>query len=184
MERDEFGEIGYAVIDVEALILGPVKVVEQVACVIISASTGLEVFAEKHIVYQPYDANGLVQHYGQSMETTMIAIDGYVTVTHDNPIHDDSRIHPSWGAVRNRLRKILRRRAIKIYAKGANLERIVFGSTLDIDDLEWFGCPKYPEKVHDPLLECRFFARYIPELSVRNSAIRQPMTTFFYMPIF
>lgn len=39
MEELEFGEIGYAVIDVEALCLGPVfRVVEQVAFVLISAS--------------------------------------------------------------------------------------------------------------------------------------------------
>jgi hypothetical protein len=163
MEADEFGEIGYAVIDVEALLLGPVKVVEQVACIIMSSATGKEIFAEKHMVYQPFDANGLVMHYGQSMDVVRRAIDGYVHVTRDNPVHDDPMNNPTWSAVRNRLRKILRRRAIRVYAKGASLERTVFGSTIDVQDLEWWGCPKYPEAVHDPLLECRFFANYIPE---------------------
>jgi hypothetical protein len=166
MENDEFGEIGYAVIDVEALLLGPVKVVEQIACVIVSASTGKETFAEKHIVYQPYDVPGLVAHYVQPEAVVRAAVDGYVMITGDDPVHDDPLVHPTWSAVRNRLRKILRRRAIKVYAKGAELERIVFGSTLEIYDLEWTGCPRYPEKIHDPLKECRFFAQYIPQLRV------------------
>lgn len=165
MEADEFGEIGYAVIDVEALMLGPVKVVEQVACVIVSAATGKEIFAEKHMVYQPHNAEGLVRHYGQPMEVVQRAIDGYVMITHDDPVHENPMIHPTWSAVRNRIRKILRRRAIRIYAKGASLERTVFGSSLEISDLEWYGCPKYPEAVHDPLLECRFFAKHIPEVA-------------------
>jgi hypothetical protein len=168
MEADEFGEIGYAVIDVEALMLGPVKVVEQIACIIVSAASGSEVFAEKHVVFQPFNKEGLVAHYGQPLDLVQRAIDGYVKVTGDDPVHDNPRDHPPWSAVRNRLRKILRRRAIKIYAKGAALERTVFGSTLDIQDLEWYGCPKYPLEIHDPLAECRFFAQYIPELSSRN----------------
>jgi hypothetical protein len=167
MEADEFGEIGYAVIDVEALMLGPVKVVEQVACVIMSADTGKEIFGEKHMVYQPHDFGGLMSKYGQPESVVRKAIEGYVHVTHDNPVHDNPMIHPTWSAVRNRIRKILRRRAIRVYAKGASLERTVFGSSLEIQDLEWFGCPKYPEAVHDPLLECRFFAQYIPELSAK-----------------
>lgn len=168
MEKDEFGEIGYAVIDVEALLLGPVKVVEQLGCVIMSASDGAEVFAEKHMVYQPYDAEGLVRHYGQPPEVVRTAMDGYTMVTGDDPLHDDPARFPSWSAVRNRIRKILKRRAIRVYAKGAALERTVFGSALEIFDLEWTGCPRYPEKIHDPLEECRFFARFIPEFGAKK----------------
>lgn len=164
MESDEFGEIGYAVIDVEALILGSVKVVEQVACIIISAANKNEIFAEKHMVYQPFDATGLVEHYRQPPSVVHKALYGYKLVTNDDPVHDNPAIHPSWSAVRNRIRKILRRRAINIYAKGASLERTVFGSCLEIKDLEWTGCPVYPYQVHDPLEECRFFAKYVPEL--------------------
>ena len=168
MEKDEFGDIGYAVIDVEVLLLGPVKVVEQLACIIMSSTDGKEVFSEKHIVYQPHDKENLILRYGQPESVVQRAIDGYTMVTQDNFVHDDPLIHPSWSAVRNRIRKILRRRAIKVYAKGAGLERIVFGSSLDIDDLEWYGCPKYPGMIHDPLEECRFFAKYIPELVAPN----------------
>lgn len=164
MEADEFGELGYAVIDVEALMLGAVKVVEQVACVIMSASTGSEIFAEKHMVYQPFNAEGLSKYYSHPVSAVQNAIAGYTCVTHDNPVHDNPMVNPPWNAVRNRIRKILTRRAIRIYAKGAALERTVFGSSMAIQDLEDFNCPKYPGAVHDPLLECRFFAQYIPEL--------------------
>lgn len=164
MEQVEFGDIGYAVIDVEALMLDGIKVVEQVACVIMSSSTGKEVFGEKYMVYQPYDLSGLVSHYGQSYDQTKFATEAYSRITGDNPVHDDPYIHPPWSAVRNRLRKILRRRAIEIYAKGADLERTVFGPSMTILDLEWWGCPKYPLQIHDPLEECRFFAKYIPKL--------------------
>lgn len=165
MEDLEFGEPGYAVIDVEALILGPVmRIVEQVGFVLISSSTGKEIMGEKHIVYQPYDDHSLAAQYGQPQEIVDYASSAYRRITGDNPIHDDPSRHPTWCAVKTRLRKILRRRAIKVYAKGAALERTVFGKAFPIYDLEWTGCPKYPEPIHDPLEECRFFANYIPEL--------------------
>lgn len=116
------------------------------------------------MVYQPYDAYQLCCQYRQPPWTVDGAIRAYIMITNDNPVHDNPSIHPMWSAVRTRIRKILSRRAIKIYAKGAALERTVFGRAMKIDDLEWTGCPKYPERVHDPLLECRFFAQYIPEL--------------------
>ena len=51
-----------------------------------------------------------------------------------------------------------------MYAKGASLERTVLGSYLNIQDLEWYGCPKYPGELHDPLQECIFFSDYVPEI--------------------
>lgn len=165
MEQLEFGEPGYAVIDVEALILGPVmRIVEQVGFVLISSSTGSEIMGEKHIVYQPYDDSSLAAQYGQPQEVVDYASSAYKRITGDDPIHNDPMKHPTWCAVKTRLRKILRHRAIKVYAKGAALERTVFGKAFPIYDLEWTGCPKYPLSIHDPLEECRFFANYIPEL--------------------
>lgn len=165
MEHQEFGEPAYAVIDVEALILGPVvRVVEQVGVVLLSASTGQEIMGEKHIVYQPHDSAHLCWWYRQPPEVVEYAVSAYRRITGDEPVHNDPMVHPTWSAVRTRLRKILRRRAIKVYAKGAALERTVFGRAFEIDDLEYYGCPKYPLAVHDPLEECRFFAQYIPEL--------------------
>jgi hypothetical protein len=166
MEAAEFGDIGYAVIDVEALLIGPrIKLVEQVAFILVSPSTGQELLAEKHMVYQPLGVAELVSTYGQPKEVVEAATSAYTRITDDvNFVHADPMTYPSWSATRNRIRKILRRRAIKVYAKGAALERAVFKDSLFIDDLEWSGCPKYPLSVHDPLLECRFFARFIPEL--------------------
>ena len=165
MENEEYGETGYAVIDVEALILGPkIRVVEQVGVVLISASTGREILGEKHIVLQIQNEKELADFYHQPLYVVENASRAYRMITGDNPIHNDPMKQPSWSAVRTRLRKILRRRAIKVYAKGAALERTVFGDSFDIYDLEWTGCPKYPLAIHDPLEECRFFANYIPEL--------------------
>lgn len=165
MEGVEFGEAGYGLVDVEALIIGPrVKVVEQVAILLISAETGDELVAEKHIVYQPYDTSALSAKYGQDIRTVIGSVEAYKRITGDDPVHSDPSIHPSWSAVRNRVRKIFRRRAIRVYAKGAGLERTVFGTSFDIDDLEWYNCPKYPGLIHDPLEECRFFSKYVPEM--------------------
>ncbi len=167
MEDAEFGETGYAVIDVEALILGPkVRVVEQVGFVLISAKTGLEILGEKFLVFQPMDANALSMYYRQPRQVVDYAINAYGRITGDDYIHNDPNLHPIWGAVKTRIRKIINRRAIKVYAKGAALERTVFSNAFDLLDLEWYGCPKYPLAVHDPLEECRFFSSYIPELSV------------------
>lgn len=182
MEKEEYGEIGYAVVDVEALMLGPVKVVEMIACVITSASTGDIVFAEKHVVYQPRGEAELTSFYGQPSSAVKAAIRGYTKITGDNPVHDDPAKHPPWNAVRNRLRKILRRRAIKVYAKGAALERTVLGSALDIQDLEWYGCPRFAGEVHDPLAECLFFSKYIPELRHFYFEQQQPQDTVWYGP--
>jgi hypothetical protein len=165
MEDDEFGEIGYAVIDVEALILGPVvRVVEQIAFVIMSAATGEEVLAEKYMIYQPYDISDLCYRYNQPFHVVSNSVMAYRRITGDEPVHADVQAHFPWNAVKNRIRKILRRRAIKVYAKGAALERTVFSNTLTIADLEDTQCPKYPYSPHDPLAECRFFADYVPEL--------------------
>ena len=166
MEDFEMGPIGYAVIDIEALLLGPkVRVVEQVAFVIISAATGREILAEKHIIFQPKDVAELVEHYNQPREIVEFAVNAYRRITGDNHIHSDPAANPTWSAVKTRVRKIMRRRAIKVYAKGAALERTVFGKAFEIDDLEYYGCPKYPIAIHDPLEECRFFSKFIPELS-------------------
>jgi hypothetical protein len=164
----EFGEPGYATIDVEALIIGPTtKIVEQVAFVLTSASTGEELLAEKWMVWQPNDIMGLCNWCRQPLPSVARAVRAYVDITHDEPVHNDPTIHYSWSAVRNRVRIILRRRAIKIYAKGAALERDVFNHSLDIHDLEDVQdpkCEKYPYMPHDPLEECRWFAKFIPEL--------------------
>jgi hypothetical protein len=151
-------------------------VVEQVGFVIISASTGREILAEKHIVYQPKTTDELIQYYNQPREIVEFSVNAYRRITGDNPVHDDPTNQPIWSAVKTRIRKIMRRRAIKVYAKGASLERTVFGKAFEIDDLEYYGCPKYPMEIHDPLEECRFFAKFIPELTASG-----PMV-YFYQP--
>lgn len=163
---NEFGDMGYAVVDVEALLLGPrVRVVEQVGYVLRSATTGAELLAEKFIVYQPHGVDALVANYSQPRSVVDQAVAAYCRITGDpSPVHDDPGLHPSWAAVKYHINRVLKARAFKVYAKGADLERRVFGTLFAIHELELFGCPKYPGAIHDPLEECRFFSRYIPEL--------------------
>lgn len=151
-------------IDVEAVILPMVNVVEQLGVVLMSAASGEELLAERHMVYQPLDACDLSAEYELPYDLVNRSVLAYRHITGDNPVHADPTTNVPWNAVRNRIRKILRRRAIKIYAKGAGLERSVFSGTLVVHELEDVGCPKYPGEFHDPLEECRFFSRYIPEL--------------------
>jgi len=164
MEDAELGEPGYILIDVEAVLMGKIKVVEQVAIVIMSMSTGDEVLGERYMVYQPMTAEELAQHYGKPVQMAQKSAEAYTRITGDTIVHDDPATNPTWSAVRNRVRKICRRRAIRVYAKGAELERSVFNGAFPIDDLELYGCPKYPGKLHNPLDECRFFSGYVPEI--------------------
>lgn len=177
MEEAEFGELGYATIDVEALVIGPTaRIVEQVAFVLMSAENGREILAEKWYVWQPNDVEGLCNWTRQPLAVVNRAVAAYREITHDDHVHNDPAVHYPWSAVRNRVRKILRRRAIKIYAKGAALEREVFNHSLDIHDLEDVEnpkCPRYPYMPHDPLEECRWFSRYVPELQ----RFRDPATS-------
>jgi hypothetical protein len=164
--NEEFGEKGYAVVDVEALMFEKnFRLVEQIAFVVVSPKPYRKLLiAEKHYIYQPYDFSQLCIRYNQNPNVVMNAINAYMYITHDNYIHDMPVIHPPWNAVRTRITKILSGRSIKIYAKGAQLERTVLPRGIDIYDLNDFGCPKFPDKIHDPLAECLFFSNYIPEL--------------------
>ena len=159
-----------AVIDVEALVLGPVvRVVEQVAFAMYNIVTGQEVMSEKHMIYQPMNTRALIQTYSNIpayiIENSVAA---YKRITADEPIHNDPLLHLSWQSIRKRLTTILRKRNIRVYAKGAAMERAVFGHAFTIVDLEDYGCPKYPLPIHDPQAECRFFIKFAPEFAGRT----------------
>lgn len=165
IRANEFGEMGYLVVDVEALILGPrFSVVEQLGLILRSNTTGEELLAEKFFIYQPLDTIGITRKYQCPFQVANYAVNAYRMVTGDNPIHANKRDHFKWSRVRSHVLRLIRNRVIKTYAKGAALERMVLGNKIYIDDLEWFQCPRYPLNLHDPLEECRFFASFIPEL--------------------
>lgn len=162
------GKVYYAVIDVEALVMGKVDIVEQVAVVLVDMY-GQEVLGEKHMIYQPLNAAQLAKSYSIDQQAVQKAIDGYALVTRDNYVHDNPYSAERWGVVRKRIVSMCQRYAVAVYAKGIALEYRVFYGELPFWDLAWWGCAKYPHAVHDPLNECRFFSQYIPDL------IRRPV---------
>jgi len=171
------GRIYYAVIDVEALILGNViNIVEQVAFVLYSLD-GAEVWAEKHMIYQPHTGEALSRMYGVDMEIVQRSVDAYKRITGDEPVHSNMRTFERWSDVRRHIQKACHDHASTVYAKGTSLEASVFYGTIEFQDLAWFGCPRYPLPLHDPLKECRFFAQWIPE--IRNQAYNNAYCTFW-----
>jgi hypothetical protein len=160
------GRSYYAVIDVEALVMGRVDVVLQAAIVVVDAF-GREMLGEKHMVYQPLNAEQLAASYNLDRAIVDRGVYGYELVTHDNYVHADPNRFERWGAVRKRIQQICQRYALVVYAKGIELEYRVFYGELPFYDLAWYGCPKYPLPVHDPLMECRYFSSWIPDLISR-----------------
>lgn len=163
-----FGKAYFAVIDVEALIMystrssNAINIVEQVAIVLID-QYGREVLGEKHMIYQPMDNEQLASSYGISLEAVKKSSDAYTRITGDYPVHRDPKKYEKWSDVRKRVLHLCREYALIVYAKGITLENSVFYGEIEFHDLAWYGCPKYPLPLHDPLQECRFFAQYIPE---------------------
>jgi len=154
----------YAVVDVEAIVVpGIINIVEQIAYVLCDQN-GMEVLAEKYFVYQPKSESDIAAEYGIPLEVVRKSADAYRSITGDEPIHSDKSKYTEWAVVKRHILEILKERAYLIYAKGINLENSVFNGELPLRDLAWWGVPKYPYQVHDPLDECRFFSKYIPEI--------------------
>jgi hypothetical protein len=103
----------------------------------------------------------LAQRYKITKPEIEKAIYGYQLVTGDDYIHPDGI--PYYKA-RSIVLDLIRRYGATVWAKGATLERRVFGSVFNIYDLEDFGCPKYPYGYnHNPLNECMYFAQFVPQ---------------------
>lgn len=151
-----------AVIDIEALVMRDFVLVEQIGFLIVDYF-GRELYAKKFIVEQPLTAAELTQRYSIDPMSLQTAIGGYVKVTGDSYIHPKSHTTYTWRGVCSELHEMIRQYKPILWAKGANLERRVFGREYIINDLQDYNCPKYPQgKLHDPLAECRFFAQFIP----------------------
>lgn len=124
---------------------------------------GREVLGEKHMIYQPMDNGQISRAYGVPLENVKASSDAYQRITGDNHVHRDPGRYEMWTTVRKRILRLCRNYALLVYAKGISLENAVFYGELDFHDLAWWGCPKFPLALHDPLQECRFFAQWIPE---------------------
>jgi hypothetical protein len=166
------GRAYFAVIDVEAIVLqasrnnNTINIVEQVAIVLID-QWGREAFGAKYMVYQPMDTLQIASSYRVDIDIVNKSSDAYKRITGDNPVHRDLRRYEKWSTVRKRIMQLCRDYALVVYAKGISLENSVFYGELDFHDLAWYNCPKFPLALHDPLVECRFFAQYIPETNPR-----------------
>jgi hypothetical protein len=154
------------VVDLEALVFASRRapcVAEQAAYVIVDAA-GREVEAAHFVVLQDRDADTLAAAYGLPRREVAAAVDAYCRITGDaDAVHIGAGAVP-WRDVRRCLEAAAGRAGI-VYAKGAELERRLLPELrARLYDLEWFGCPRFPHKPHDPLAECRFFAQYVPVL--------------------
>ena len=151
-----------AVIDIEALVMENFVLVEQIAVVIVDY-IGRELYGNNFYIEQPLHMEELMQRYAVSRRSLRKAIEGYQKVTQDSYVHPKTHRTYTWKGACAMLHAVMQQyQPITIWAKGANLERRVFGAIYVIYELEDFGCPKYPKDVHDPLQECRFFCQYIP----------------------
>lgn len=162
------GKCYYAVIDVEALVIGNViNIVEQVAFVLYSID-GFEVWAEKHMIAQPHDAATISRIYRVDIEMVNRSVAAYKRITEDEPVHPPNKAgYEKWCDVRRHIKHACRDHAAVVYAKGPALESSVFYRDIEFRDLADYGCPKYPLMPHDPLAECRYFAQFIPEIRSR-----------------
>ena len=161
----------YMVVDLEALVIAPqMYVIEQAAYVVVDANCN-EVSSGRFCVKQTEDSAALVRKFGlPSAEPVETAIDNYVACTGDpHYVHDDDE-SVSWSWARGFISELSRRFVATTYAKGISLEQKAFGHRITFVDLAWYGCPKYQRPLHDPLDECRFFARYIPQLKSPDAA--------------
>lgn len=168
MPQLPLGRSYYAVIDVEALVTPKVDIVEQVGFVLVDA-LGREVLGEKHMIFQPFNADQIARRYAMNPAEVYRAVAGYRLVTRDNYVHDYPQLYgyKQWGPVRKRITQICRQYAAATFAKGMELEYRVFFGEIPFLDLAWWGAPKYPNEIHDPLSECRFFSQFIPDLQNR-----------------
>ena len=154
----------YAVVDVEALVMRQVDIVEQVALIIVNEN-GVELLAEKHMVYQPFNILQLHQIYGIDLRIIETAVQGYQMVTGDYFIHPFIQLHERWNEVRRRIGNLCKTTVDAVFAKGTALECRVFYKEFPIIDLACYGVPKYPkELLHDPLAECRYFGSFLPQV--------------------
>jgi hypothetical protein len=167
--RLPFKNAYYAVIDIEALVLKAtqtrvVNIVEQAAIILVDIN-GYEVFAAKYMIYQPKDLMEISNEYTIPYKTVVGSALAYTTITADNYLHNNKNNYLEWFAIRNHIKRICKDYAAKVYAKGTLLENSVFYGEIVFHDLAMWGCPRFPYEIHDPLAECRYFARYIPELN-------------------
>ena len=157
-------ERGYMVIDFEAVLAGRLYFAEQAALYLV-APDGRVLLSEHYMIYQPLNEAALVRRFPNLRGAIARGVTAYVRITADEPVHDNVELHCDWTRVRRRVCRVAQHCALGVYAKGPELESRMTNDAFPITDLAAHGCPRYPHYPHDPLLECRFFALYVPGLS-------------------
>lgn len=158
------------VIDVEAIVLPQerVYILEQIGYVMVD-HVGVEFLRGKFFVKQPFTDGELSKQHKVAPGRMKHAINAYEIITCDRYIHTHPHCMDASTAIQ-RVIDLYRMYDAKAYAKNPTLERQFFEPHVKFDDLELYGCPKYPIRPHDPMLECVFFATYIPEIGdVQNN---------------
>jgi hypothetical protein len=145
------------IVDVEAIVLPNTNIVEQVAFVHLDPRNN-ELFSNKFIVIQQLGVSDICAKYSLSVPVVEKACNNYSRITGDGIIHQEGH---RWCDVRAYMIELCCEPSVFTYAKGATLERKLFGRYFPVYELEEFNCPKYPYPIHDPLEECRFFARNV-----------------------
>jgi hypothetical protein len=192
----------YMLVDIEALVMHPMSqwtpVVEKAAYLIIDANCN-HVYSAQMNILQPCDVNAIMAQLKREdtmmadmtpekaeirmwnlRQTVDTAIRNYVNCTYDETyIHEGSDAIP-WTIARAHIIDMSRKFATAIYVKGAALENRLFAGDLRLVDLNWYGCPRYPYKPHEPLAECRFFANFVPLLD--NAEYHRSMAVASYPP--
>lgn len=84
-----------AVIDIEALLLKNIVLVEQIGF-LIRNNTGVELFGKRYIIEQPLSQREIEERYQLDHYTVMKAIEGYQKVTGDDYVHPKSRETYTW----------------------------------------------------------------------------------------
>jgi hypothetical protein len=158
------------VVDVEALVFSSdaEPVLEQVGFCVVN-DRGNIVTSGRFFIYQPFTITQLAERSCLPVEEVERSVYFYQKITRDSYLHFNTNGgYADEIVVKEFIAAIADRLNAATYAKNTKLEERVFGNLLHLLDLEWYGCPKYPFKVHDPQKECIFFAQFIP--SLRNNA--------------
>lgn len=168
------------VVDVEALVFssGAEPVLEQVGFCVVN-DRGNIVTSGRFFIYQPFTIPQLAERNCLPVEEVERSVYFYQKITRDSYLHFNTNGgYADETTVKEFVSAIAESLGATAYAKNTKLEERVFGNLLHLLDLEWYGCPKYPFKVHDPQKECIFFAQFIPNLHNNTNNINLGQSQF------
>jgi hypothetical protein len=177
-EDDDYASNISMVIDVEAVVIQDhkVNILEQIGFVLIN-ERGNEIMSGKFLIRQLDDKYHISKKYKIPLHKVERSIYFYEKITRDGYIHIGNDFFPQKQAIKEIIR-LSTNMANVTYAKGCKLENEIFQNAIQFTDLEWYNCPKYPYEIHDPLLECRFFSKFIPSQYKESEFMKMEQSTY------